>query len=418
MKSLRFNNLLILYLLFYIFWGWIYRETIFESSLWVYLSFLGMLVLFSINTNPFNFLGKVLQYDASTTLLSLFFLYFSIAYFFQGNIEYASYWLICFLLLLQGYTNKIIEYIPKWFLFFCGVFAATGVLVQIFMPNFYASFVLPLFKSGNVEKWALIEYGYGGFTYQIGVTSDILMTAVLSTMFLSKGLRLFDIKILKYAIVLLLIICVFLTGKRTNSFIVLFVPLLGILMSQKGGVKKIIFLFIMIILFFISLDFVLNNVGYLQDSLLFHRFADTVVNVQYGGDFDSDRFMMWNAAYSLFQDNPLLGIGAGMFKEKTVFGTDVHNSYIQTMCELGMIGLTLYIMAIVTTLFSTINLLKHSNNERIKKLILFSLSIQLVFILEGFTENVTINRNGFMMYAFAVSILLNCKVINKRIIKL
>ena len=79
------------------------------------------------------------------------------------------------------------------------------------------------------------------------------------------------------------------------------------------------------------------------------------------------RFTLWAVGWRVVQDDPVIGIGAGNFKEVavehvlepgTVFRTDrvidnpggVHNSYLQLLSETGVIGLALYLAIVLSSL--------------------------------------------------------------------
>jgi putative inorganic carbon (HCO3(-)) transporter len=79
------------------------------------------------------------------------------------------------------------------------------------------------------------------------------------------------------------------------------------------------------------------------------------------------RFTLWAVGWRVAQDEPVIGIGAGNFKEVsaryvlepgTVFRTDrvidnpggVHNTYLQMLAETGVIGLALYLAILLSSL--------------------------------------------------------------------
>ena len=79
------------------------------------------------------------------------------------------------------------------------------------------------------------------------------------------------------------------------------------------------------------------------------------------------RFTLWAVGWRVVQEDPVIGIGAGNFKEVavehvlepgTVFRTDrvidnpggVHNTYLQLLTETGVIGLALYLAIVLSSL--------------------------------------------------------------------
>mgnify|MGYP000158085205 CR=1 FL=1 len=73
-----------------------------------------------------------------------------------------------------------------------------------------------------------------------------------------------------------------------------------------------------------------------------NRFAKSYIGSQMGEDISTGRFDLYEIAYKAFSQSPIFGIGAGLFKEVTHAYTDVHNAYLQVLCEQGIIGLILF----------------------------------------------------------------------------
>lgn len=80
----------------------------------------------------------------------------------------------------------------------------------------------------------------------------------------------------------------------------------------------------------------------------------TVRSYAEGGQLDASnelRLEIWTAGWRMFQDHPIIGVGAGQFA--TAFGTKYsgkmhgawmqpHNLYLQVVCELGLVGLFVF----------------------------------------------------------------------------
>ena len=77
-----------------------------------------------------------------------------------------------------------------------------------------------------------------------------------------------------------------------------------------------------------------------------------------GEDISTGRFDLYEIAYKAFSQSPIFGIGAGLFKEVTHAYTDVHNAYLQVLCEQGIIGLILFIFPLLNILIDSIQQLR------------------------------------------------------------
>ena len=66
------------------------------------------------------------------------------------------------------------------------------------------------------------------------------------------------------------------------------------------------------------------------------------------------RFVLWKCGIELFLENPVQGVGWMQFRNNSDFGEDyVHNTYIQWLCETGVIGFLLIFTPIMFMIFMT-----------------------------------------------------------------
>ena len=69
-------------------------------------------------------------------------------------------------------------------------------------------------------------------------------------------------------------------------------------------------------------------------------------------DLSHGRFSLWKKGMSLFSENPVFGIGWMQFRQTDGTSEDyVHNTYIQWLCETGIVGFVLIIVPILIMLF-------------------------------------------------------------------
>lgn len=106
-----------------------------------------------------------------------------------------------------------------------------------------------------------------------------------------------------------------------------------------------------------------------------------------------DRANLRSAALKLFYGSPILGIGWRGFMRGGYFSDgDVHNVFIQLLCETGIIGCVIYCTFFFTTYIKTVITLvkfRRSTPSNLKAgwHLAFSLYIQTVFILYCFSGN-------------------------------
>ncbi len=77
--------------------------------------------------------------------------------------------------------------------------------------------------------------------------------------------------------------------------------------------------------------------------LLFVAFKGRMTEVDYAlaEDTGQSRVQIWSAGFTLFKQQPLLGIGEGNFVEEV--GIVAHNSFLQSFTELGLLGGSLFL---------------------------------------------------------------------------
>lgn len=403
------KNIPILLLVFYILWGWFFKNTIYSSPLVVYAFIIGF-YLFSI--------VKSFKIDSNNLFNPwvIFYVYIILRFVLQGNLEFSCYWFVSLIIILISTREKIYEKIPYKLLVYSSLFCVSGELLQLFAPSWFNAYISSIYLSDDVEKWASIEYGLSGFTYQLATTAEILVLGecvLLSHIINDKS---------KNPLIIiggsLIIISVLLTGKRMNFAISILLVAIALFLRKNGIVnlrKLFKSAFVIVLVCFILGALFIYNIDYFVDNPYFRRLALSIVEAKSGGEIGTTgRDELWSMAWSLFQGNKLLGIGPGQFPIYTHAETDVHNVYIQTLCELGVVGFVFFITAIVYCLVKTLKVLAKSENTSLKNPVLLSFLLQIVYVIEGYSENVNTNLTGYMIYALAIAILLDCeKRLNK-----
>lgn len=391
---------LVIFLVCYIFWGWFFTRTIYANSLFVYLSFVGLCLLFFTRLLK----SKIYLKYTEVFLWLPFYIYVSLRYCIAGSFEHMGYWLIACLLVLTSIKTRIIEKFPYKLVLLFGLFLCVGIFFQIFQPSLYYSHVASLYINEDVVGWAESEYGFSGFTYQLAMTAEILICALV--VLLAFRDRVIHHKSLRVALGLLLIISVFLTGKRMNSILSLIILFLFFLYRIKTN-RTLTFI-VLLIITISGLTYFFANADLFEDMVVFKRFA-SIAGASDQSDFDSGRSQLWGMAIDYYRMHPLFGIGPGKFAVLSHSGTDVHNVYLQTLCEYGLFGMLLFTIPLIKCLCATFRLLRKSQKESDLTILFFSFALQLNYIIEGITENTNTNLCGYLMYAVAIAIFADYK---------
>lgn len=107
-------------------------------------------------------------------------------------------------------------------------------------------------------------------------------------------------------------------------------------------------------------------------------------------DISTGRFDFWRQAFAIFETNRMFGIGWGEYRFVNIYGTSVHNTYLQLLCETGIVGLTIFVIAMFTTVRNAIKdyrRMQHILTHKMKTMLMFSIAVQLFVLAYCMTGN-------------------------------
>lgn len=157
-------------------------------------------------------------------------------------------------------------------------------------------------------------------------------------------------------------------------------------------------------------------------ALLYFILFDDIYNVLTKGGTKiqlSNREAYWELAMRMFRESPWFGKGLRSYDEYYIemSGRDLsfagaHNSYLQMLAEIGIIGTACYIGFILYTLLKTIKTsVKYLRNDNRKtgQYVMVSLLMQIVIIVLAMSESPFFLPQSLVMYFLFVNISLNCQ---------
>lgn len=270
-------------------------------------------------------------------------------------------------------------------------------LFQYLMPDAFHGFINPLL-SEETRYWIsyYLERGfYSGITDQVlknGFFVTIGIGAVFCSAITAAKKR---TAIFFFAMFILFIAALFLTGKRGLllasaaglTAVGLFSPTIRL---KPGMIVRRILPALLILALVVFLFFP-------EASIIFEKFT---IN-----DISSGRFIIYGRAYDMFLEKPFFGWGAGVYYN--IYGRGIHNLYLQLLTENGLIGFFIAGSAIV---FNLKQVIRNIRDERAfpasgsGKVLLFSLYLQIIFIVHGLTENAMNDSFVFLSYLIAASV--------------
>lgn len=312
----------------------------------------------------------------------------------------------------EDYRNAL-KCIVVW-----GVFFAAGILLaSLARPLFNASLSLfPAAFSGIVRN-ASGKYTCG-FSTNPGFSAGYITCAILA---LASGIRgRFAFSWAKGLLFAILGLALLFTGKRGHVlFLSLSMALCYLLPLQ--GKKKLgrywnLFLVILFgIVGFYMMAEALSSIPFVGEAVR------TVSGFLEGEDVSSGRNNLWRWAIELFRRHPWTGIGWGDYRT-TVVGNatlrdelDVHNIYLQLLCENGLLGFSVFVAVFASFGFMTKKLYRFCLNSSdpvfssLVPFLYFSLAYQLFFLLYGITGNTLYDQHCQIIYFISCGMAVTCR---------
>lgn len=385
------------------FWGFIYVHTIYAKPIYEYASvmlffFLYIYIASQSKWGAWSSLSKVWAPYIVLTFL---------CYLFMPSIR-APYWLICLIILLVSNKDTFYKTLPCKILFISSIVAIIGIAIQMYLPDFYFSNISVLFlDEDKLENWSE-GYGFNGFTYQLGLTASILIYGEVALLYMKEKVlyKRLQNPVLYYVLLLLIIVSVFLTGKRLLAALALILPFLVYYLTTKTGGEKLLMLVSAIIVSYLAFDFFISNARFYADSVILRRFVNSYYEAQAGNDITSERTYLYGLAWEAFNSSPVIGIGVGQFRAVTGATTAVHNTYLQVLCEQGVIGFSIFIFPIIYSFIYTVRLISKVKDDTLLNYLKVSMAFQLIYIIYSFTGNEN-TGSGYIMYFIGIAIVIS-----------
>lgn len=322
---------------------------------------------------------------------------------------YLSCFPLLFLNLSLDNTQKIVSVIY----IFCLVIAISifiSVPIDQCMNRFFWFIVNPS-RAANVAakmQKQLNLGGFAGFAVDIGEAAFIMNSGVAISFadYFAKGH--FTKKNLLSTLAFL--VALTLTGKRTYFIVAIICFFAFMIVSRVKG--KIFKISATLLLAIVAVFFIVMFIPSMAN--IFYRLAD-VENISDMGGRDS----LWKYVYMMIDEFPVFGGGFGAYNEYAyVHGMrtydqrwdyNAHNSYLQVLGELGVVGFSLVILFMVTTLIITIRLIRKlsAREDKNVNLLYYSMYIQIMTMVYSLTGNPLYTKQYILTWIFAIGVMLN-----------
>lgn len=209
----------------------------------------------------------------------------------------------------------------------------------------------------------------------------------------------------KFIFLIIIILLILVTTNRRGALVFTFIGVFSCwIMVKKYSFAKLI---ISGVIALVSLFFIIQGLGKLGfSSQIFDRFNVFAIDLSdYNSvnELASSRLSLIVHAFDFYSERPILGQGFKFFFEER--GQDVHNTYLQLLCESGIMGTTIMLLFFLSNIIRTISMAKRYEN--IPKDILYSFYIQFFFLIMCFIENPFSDRYFILSYVIAISLMYN-----------
>ena len=278
----------------------------------------------------------------------------------QDNIKINLSFVIGFLFFWVMYRQKIELSIifNRYIKFFAIAIGMLSPLIQLLLPG--------------LSAWSSEETV--GF---LGRTHYVVMVAFLGVAYCFFCMT--KHPLVKTMVSLLAIVVVMLSGSRSNLITIPFsIGLVYLIDSARGETIKRIFKILLILIIVVVLFFIIGN--YFQFRT-FIRIQESIERYTRGLDISNGRSGLQEMAWRDFKSEPIWGIGWMNFSDYHIGehyeNYNVHNFYLQLLCELGITGAILILFPMLWMLISDISFVRKTPFIEAKKKIRISLAYQI-----------------------------------------
>lgn len=142
---------------------------------------------------------------------------------------------------------------------------------------------------------------------------------------------------------------------------------------------------------------------------VFQRFIQTLEKMRGGQDYTSGRTNLYAQALALFREHPVFGIGwdsFGTYRGSDSALSNVHNIYLQLLCETGIVGAVIILSIFAFLLVKAIRIVRRYAALQVRnaaqRLSVFSLMAQAFFLIVGLVDNPIYKPIIGMFYAWII----------------
>ena len=329
----------------------------------------------------------------------------------RASITYLLFYSALFVIVSIGVKEDFIVTLSCLINFFSCI-QIIGMLICWMLPGIYVNIFLPVFSGIDYYSRLYDSVISGasniGFTCQNAHFAGFMVLGMANRFILYRDNKPY-LKQRTFIFLFLSIIGLYLSGKRAHFGFCLIALLIAYYFSVylSQGKASRLKRFLGMSLLGCSIFLCLWIISFFVEGTLINQLFDTLSSL---GDSDVDvttgRVEFWRIALQKFRDEPVLGIGWKQFYKLKFYGKnyDVHNIYLQLLCETGLVGAIVFFILFAIVFAKTLSYLKKKTTDTYKKKIaLFALFYQIFFLLYGVTGNPLYDASYYIFYFVCVA---------------
>lgn len=371
-----------------------------RATVYVILAICGL--LFSI-----LFFKRIrLNMQNSIFVIFIFYLMFNMTIIMQHTRKQNIIWyflpmVLCILYILADVDIRVSLDIFK-IIMYVAVLESISIFVSVIIPNFILSAIGFLYDA-NIQSSIAKELSLGIYSGYLGSKANAAYILNLGIAYTLAKYSSNKLKNRKYLLLtFMFIIAMLFTGKRMLLAIAI-VMLLFSLFSDKD-VKFILRGTFIIILFIVIVAVFIMFIP--AAKITFERFMSTDTYEGLNGRKD-----MWLAAVSMFKNKPLFGYGYGSYQSITGSIYEAHNSYLQLLGELGIVGCLIYGYIFISILVKSVKNLRQNHSVAAYLIV----NIEILTFLYAITGNVFHTYSEIIPYFIGISLFYQSKKISESV---
>lgn len=285
------------------------------------------------------------------------------------------------------------------------------VFMWVFSIASIVSAVLTI-QSGRIGENIYSSLRASGLADNANAAARYFVVSMVFLIYLRTVMKNHLLRLLANGGIIAIFLGVFFTVSRTG--ILLLVAAIGLMILLNPGRKYRFQIFFIFIITLLGLWFLSDNITGIVSSI--------VPSIIQGNDTIGLRYHLWQAGWRMWLDNPLQGVGIGMYPEQLINyardtvpiiylipGLVTHNMYIQVLAETGIVGFSLFALMLMISLRSLWNTGKVGNDNmlflRNAWFIVF-----LLMLLGGMTKSDQIDKLIWLVMGISVFFRNNAQV--------